>query len=190
MPRLILRPMSLGYAILWSIALPAAAGAQGDPQPAPTVEDVVTRPLADVNLRRKDVPPDLLAIQDNPYASTTIRTCAGLISEIEKLNAVLGPDFDEIEVDEDARKRKEGVANAAGGLVSSLIPFRSLVREISGAGRADRDYREALYAGVVRRGYLKGLGEARNCPGPARPLHPLEGAARAAGQAIRGKDDE
>ena len=97
---------------------------------------------------------------------------------------------DEVEVDEDARKRKEGVANAAGGLVSSLIPFRSLVREISGAGRADRDYREALYAGVVRRGYLKGLGEARNCPAPARPLHPLEGAAQAAGQAIRGKDDE
>jgi len=190
MPRLILRPMSLGNAILWSIALPAAAGAQGDLRPAPTVEDVITRPLADVNLKRKDVPAALLAIQDNPYASTTVRTCAGLISEIEKLNAVLGPDFDEIEVDEDARKRKEGVANAAGGLISSLIPFRSLVREISGAGRADRDYREALYAGVVRRGYLKGLGEARNCPAPARPLHPLEGAARAAGQAIRGKDDE
>ena len=190
MPRLILRPMSLGYAILWSIALPTAVVAQGNPQPAPTVEDVVTRPLADVNLKRKDVPAELLAIQDNPYASTTVRTCAGLISEIEKLNAVLGPDFDEVEVDEDARKRKEGVANAAGGLVSSLIPFRSLIREISGAGRADRDYREALYAGVVRRGYLKGLGEARNCPAPARPLHPLEGAARAAGQAIRGKDDE
>ena len=116
MPRLILRPMSLGYAILWSIALPNAVVAQGNPQPAPTVEDVVTRPLADVNLKRKDVPAELLAIQDNPYASTTVRTCAGLISEIEKLIAVLGPDFDEVEVDEDARKRKEGVANAPAAL--------------------------------------------------------------------------
>ena len=172
------------------LALSSPVLAQGNPQPAQTVEDVVTGPLADVNLKRKDVPEDLLAIQDNPYASTGFINCAGIISELEKMNAVLGPDFDEVEVDEAARKRKEGVANAAGGLVSSLIPFRSLVREISGAGRADRDYREALYAGVVRRGYLKGLGEARNCPAPARPLHPLEGAARAAGQAIRGKDDE
>jgi hypothetical protein len=130
--------MSLGYAILWSITLPAVAVAQGDPRPAPTVEDVVTRPLADVNLKRKDVPAELLAIQDNPYASIKLNNCAGIISELEKLNAVLGPDFDEVEVDEDARKRKEGVANAAGGLVSSLIPFRSLVREISGAGRADQ----------------------------------------------------
>lgn len=172
------------------VALSAPVLAQGNPQPAQTVEDVITRPLADVNLKRKDVPEELLAIQDNPYAAATLVNCAAIISEIEKLNSVLGPDFDEVEVDEESRKRKEGVANAAGGLVSSLIPFRSLIREISGAGRADRDYREALYAGVVRRGYLKGLGEARNCPAPARPLHPLEGAARAAGQAIRGKDDE
>lgn len=173
-----------------AIVLSMPVLAQSNPQPAPTVEDVITRPLTDVNLKRKDVPADLLAVQDNPYASIKRNNCAGIMSELEKLNAVLGPDFDEVEVDEDARKRKEGVANAAGGLVSSLIPFRSLVREISGAGRADRDYREALYAGVVRRGYLKGLGEARNCPAPARPLHPLEGAARAAGQAIRGKDDQ
>lgn len=190
MPYLTFHLLPLSSAVLVTIALPAAAIAQGNLQPAPTVEDVITRPLTDVNLKRKDVPAELLAVQDNPYASIKLNNCAGIISELEKLNAVLGPDFDEVEVDEDARKRKEGVANAAGGLVSSLIPFRSLVREISGAGRADRDYREALYAGVVRRGYLKGLGEARNCPAPARPLHPLEGAARAAGQAIRGKDDE
>lgn len=180
----------LGSALLLLIALPTTASAQGNPQPAPTVEDVITRPLADVNLKRKDVPAELLAIRDHPYASTRLTNCATIIGEIEKLNAVLGPDFDEVEVDEAARKRKEGVANAAGGLVSSLIPFRSLVREISGAGRADRDYREALYAGVVRRGYLKGLGQARNCPAPARPLQPLEGAAKAAAQTIRGGDDK
>ncbi len=172
------------------IALSAPVLAQGNPQPAQTVEDVIARPLADVNLKRKDVPVELLAIQDNPYAAAALSNCAAILTEIEKLNAVLGPDFDEVEVDEQARKRKEGVANAAGGLVSSLIPFRSLIREISGAGRADRDYREALYAGVVRRGYLKGVGQERKCPAPARPLHPLEGAASAAVQAIRGTDDK
>ncbi len=176
--------------LLFLTILSAPALAQGNPQPAQTVEDVITRPLADVNLKRKDVPADLLAIQDNPYAASALTNCAAILSEIEKLNAVLGPDFDEVEVDEAARKRREGVTNAAGGLVSSLIPFRSLIREISGAGRADRDYREALYAGVVRRGYLKGVGQERKCPAPARPLHPLEGAAQAAGQAIRGGDDK
>ncbi|MFM5913445.1 MAG: hypothetical protein ACKOPR_01680 [Chakrabartia godavariana] len=176
------------FSVLLVLTSPAAA--QGVGQPAPTVEDVITRPLADVNLKRREMPPELIAIRDHPYAAEALTSCAAIGAEIEKLNTALGPDFDEVEVDEASRKRKEDVANAAGGLVSSLIPFRSLVREISGAGRADRDYREALYAGVVRRGYLKGLGQARNCPAPARPLHPLEGAAGAAGQAIRGGDDK
>lgn len=172
------------------VALSSPALAQGVAQPTPTVEDVITKPLADVNLKKREMPPELLAIRDHPYASEGLTTCTAIMTEIEKLNGALGPDFDEVEVDEETRKRKQDVANAAGGLVSSLIPFRSLIREISGAGRADRDYREALYAGVVRRGYLKGLGQARNCPAPARPLHPLEGAAQAAVQAVRGTDDK
>lgn len=171
-------------------ALSSPVMAQGVAQPKPTVEDVITKPLADVNLKKREMPAELLAIRDQPYAIEGLTTCAAISTEIEKLNAALGPDFDEVEVDEASRKRKEDVANAAGGLVSSLIPFRSLIREISGAGRADRDYREALYAGVVRRGYLKGLGQARNCPAPARPLYPLEGAASAAVQAVRGTDDK
>lgn len=173
-----------------AIAASAPAFAQGVAQPAPTVEDVITKPLADVNLKKREMPPELIAIRDHPYAADNLTSCAAIATEIDKLNTALGPDFDEVEVDETSRKRREDVANAAGGLVSSLIPFRSLIREISGAGRADRDYREALYAGVVRRGYLKGLGQARNCPAPARPLHPLEGAASAAVVAIRGTDDK
>ena len=172
------------------VALSSPALAQGVAQPTPTVADVITKPLADVNLKKREMPPELIAIRDHPYAADSLTTCAAISTEIAKLNDALGPDFDEVEVDEEGRKRKEDVANAAGGLVSSLIPFRSLIREISGAGRADRDYREALYAGVVRRGYLKGLGQARNCPAPARPLHPLEGAAQAAVLAVRGLDDK
>ena len=172
------------------VLLSSPALAQGVAQPTPTVGDVITKPLSDVNLKRREMPPELIAIRDHPYDATGLTTCANITGEIAKLNAALGPDFDEVEVDEEGRKRKEDVANAAGGLVSSLIPFRSLVREITGASRADRDYREALYAGVVRRGYLKGLGQARNCPAPARPLHPLEGAAQAAVQAVRGTDDK
>lgn len=172
------------------VVLSSPTLAQGVAQPTPTVEDVITKPLADVNLKKREMPAELIAIRDHPYASENLTSCAAISTEIVKLNEVLGPDFDEVEVDEAGRKRKEDVANAAGGLVSSLIPFRSLIREISGAGRADRDYREALYAGVVRRGYLKGLGQARNCPAPARPLHPLEGAAQAAEMAVRGLDDK
>lgn len=159
-------------------------------QSAATVEDAVTQPLSDVNLKRRELPPELIAVQDNPYDTRSLPDCAAIGSQLAALNKVLGPDFDEVEIDETARKRREGVASAAGGLIGSLIPFRFLIREISGASRAERDYREALYAGIVRRGFLKGLGQARGCASPARPLLPLEGAADAAARIIRGENGE
>ena len=47
--------------------------------------------------------------------------------------------------------------------------FRGILREITGAADHERQFQAAIMAGMVRRGYLKGLGEARDCPYPSRP---------------------
>jgi hypothetical protein len=185
--------MGTFFKIMASTALLLPTGvahAQGSAPPGKSVGSAVTQPLADINVKRRELPPEVLAIRDNPYVMANVRNCADITAEVRKLNEALGPDFDEIELDPDARKRKEAAASAAGGLVSSLIPFRFLIREISGATKAERDYREALYAGIVRRAFLKGIGQERKCALPARPLHPLEGASDAAAQVIRGGDDK
>jgi hypothetical protein len=46
---------------------------------------------------------------------------------------------------------------------SRLLPGRSVIRTLSGASNADQLYEAAQQRGMVRRGYLKGLSEARNC---------------------------
>ena len=52
---------------------------------------------------------------------------------------------------------------------NSIIPFRSVIREISGAAAHDRRYNAAVYAGVVRRSFLKGIGQQRGCKYPSAP---------------------
>ncbi len=146
--------------------------------------DAVTQPLADINLKRKGVPAELTAIRDKPYDMTGIRTCRQIIAEVTKLDAVLGDDFDKIEVNTTERKRKEGAAGVTRGIISGLIPFRALIREVSGARASDQDYREAVYAGVVRRSYLKGLGTVRRCRTPGRPMTSMESAQDAASELL------
>ncbi len=148
--------------------------------------DAVTQPLADINLKRKGVPAELTAIRDHPYALSGIRTCNQIIAEVVKLNALLGDDFDQIEVNPVIRKRRETAAGMAGGIIAGLIPFRALIREVSGARSSDEDYREAVYAGVVRRSFLKGLGLARRCKAPGRPLTQMESASDAASETLQG----
>jgi hypothetical protein len=152
--------------------------------------DAVTQPLADINLKRKAVPAELAAIQANPYALGGIRTCRQIISEVEKLNAVLGDDVDKIEVDPVTRKRREGAAGVTKGVISGLIPFRSLIREVSGARSSEDQYREAIFAGVIRRGFLKGYGQARRCRAPGRPMNALESASTAAQEALTNDDEK
>lgn len=152
--------------------------------------DAVTQPLADINLKRRAVPPELSAILANPYALDGIRTCRQIIAGVQKLNAVLGDDVDRIEVDPKTRKRREGAVGVTRGVISGLIPFRSLIREVSGARSAEEDFREAIFAGVIRRGFLKGYGQARRCRAPGRPLNALESASTAAQETLANDDEK
>lgn len=122
--------------------------------------DAVAQPLNDLNFRSDDIPVELLMIQDEPYALRGMRDCGSLRREITKLEDVLGPDADEPE-------QRSGVVSKAlktgGSFLGGFIPFRGAVRELSGANAARRRMDRAVYAGVARRGFLKGYAEAQQC---------------------------
>ena len=157
------------FAVLSTVALAVSATAyaqQGAPEDS-TIKDTanqVTEPFDG-----KEAPPKLLAIQDDPYSLAGLGKCSAIIREVTELNEVLGPDVNET-VDKDrAKKREETAGRVAGSLAGSVIPFRGLIGEVTGANAERRRYAAAVYAGTVRRGFLKGVGLQRGCKAPARP---------------------
>ncbi|MCW0199127.1 hypothetical protein [Sphingopyxis sp.] len=139
---------------------------EGAPQDS-TVKDTantVTQPFDG-----KEVPPKLQAIVAAPYSLAGLGKCAAIIREIGELDAVLGPDVNETVDKSRAQKREETAGRVAGSVAGSIIPFRGLIGEVTGANAERRRYAEAVYAGTVRRGFLKGVGLERGCKAPARP---------------------
>jgi hypothetical protein len=127
--------------------------------------DVALTPLSDLNLSRDPIPEVLLAARAAPYDQTGTGNCRDLARLVSELDAALGPDFD-TETPED---RGVSAGNIAQRIVGSFIPFRGLIREISGANEHERDFREAIAAGMMRRAYLKGRGQEMGCAYPSRP---------------------
>lgn len=161
------------YSKLWTglaviaLAAPAYSHAQqGAPQESTIKKtaDSVTEPFDG-----KEAPAKLLAIEDNPYSLAGLGKCAAIIREVTELNAVLGPDVNE-QVDKSRdKKREETAGRVAGNVAGSIIPFGGLIGEVTGANAERRRYAYAVYAGTVRRGFLKGVGLQRGCKAPARP---------------------
>lgn len=117
----------------------------------------------------KEVPPKLLAVQADPYSLAGLGKCSAIIREVGELDAVLGPDVNQAVDKSRAKKREETAGRVAGSVAGSVIPFRGLIGEVTGANAERRRYAEAVYAGTVRRGFLKGVGLERGCKAPARP---------------------
>ena len=130
------------------------------------IGDTVTQPLADANLKRREIPKELLVIRDDPYSLKGNKTSRQLIGEVDKMNAALGKDFDEIALETRGEKRRNSVIGTAGSVLTGFIPFRGLVREVTGAAPAQRRLNRALDAGYARRGFLRGLYTARKCKSP------------------------
>lgn len=131
-------------------------------------------PLHDMNITRQSIPPILLAAITNPYQRPTPMTCTEITREVRQLEAVLGADFDEPETPQSpSLTQKNGKVALAivHGAAESLLPFAGFVRTLSGAQHHDQLVIESITAGSVRRGYLKGLGEAYRCGHPASPVH-------------------
>jgi hypothetical protein len=100
--------------------------------------------------------------------------------EIRQLEAALGEDLDLPSTPGHRNLLEQGrtlADDAAVGAVrhaaEDLIPYRSWVRKLTGAEKYSRLVTSAITAGIVRRAYLKGLGEAKGCPAPSTPMRPL-----------------
>ena len=165
--------LALGIALAaLPLALPALAQEDVTDR-TPSVREVALTPLSDLNLAKDPIPPVLLRARQAPYANNGLSNCTAILSEVGNLDAVLGDDFDTSSPD-DREITPTGVAQRVVGM---LIPFRGIIREVSGANNHEFQFREAIAAGLMRRAYLKGKGEELGCAYPARPAPP-ELAAR------------
>lgn len=134
----------------------------------PDVMDIAKTPTTDLNITREEIPSVLIAAVQRPYDVTGMSKCPQLIAAVQELDSILGPDFD---LPQEARERVSP-GRVAKWVVSSFIPFRGLIRELSGANAQERAVQAAIQAGLARRGFLKGLGAARRCGYPASPATP------------------
>jgi hypothetical protein len=161
-----------------ALALLLASCAAPEPSnvPADKVSQAASTPLSDLNLLQPEIPPPLAAALKSPYARPADGTCAGLAAEVEALDALLGNDLDAAPSASNPGMIERGVValgDATIGAVRSaaegVVPLRSWVRKLSGAERHSKQVAAAVAAGVVRRSFLKGLGDAGGCEAPAGP---------------------
>jgi hypothetical protein len=129
------------------------------------VGEAVQQPMRDLSLIRDAVPPSLTEAAVAPYANPAAGDCAALRVRLVELDKALGPDVDTPAESSDA------MVGLAGDLVRGAIglPFRGVVRRVSGAEQRDAALRRAVLAGMVRRGYLKGRLAELSCPPPLPP---------------------
>jgi len=162
-----MKPLSLIATLSLALVGAPALAEQDKPitQDEPDVTDVAKTPVTDLNIDKKEIPAILLNAQVQPYDLTGLGRCSKLIGEVTALDDVLGPDLDLPEEERD----RISAGRVAKTVVGSFIPFRGLIREVSGANDHDRKVRAAIQAGLARRGFLKGVGLSRGCAWPARP---------------------
>lgn len=143
------------------LAVPAAAQ-NGEKQDSVGEDaiDAVTQPLSDLNLRSRDIPAILLRAENAPYDLANIDGCAALREEVALLEEVLGPDADAPE--QETALINRGL-NLGGDVLGGMVPFRGLVRRVSGARAEEKRREKAIYAGVARRSFLKGVMAGREC---------------------------
>jgi len=140
------------------------------------VSDAAISPLRDVNLIRPEIPPVLRNLQ-YPYATATLGGCTDVAREIGQLDAVLGPESYQPGPNRNIWDRsgdfvEEQAIEAAQDTAQDLIPFRSWVRRLSGANRAERDALRAVANGQQRRTFLRGYGASLGCPAVIPPPPP------------------
>ena len=138
-----------------STSTPAAPAAQG------RSDTMVTGRDSGLGLQGPVTPPELKTVVLAPYAPPVPADCAGLAAAITALDDLLGPDVDAPPAAAQSLDSKAG--QAMGSAVRGAIPYRWVVRWMTGAGKADRELRQAILAGTARRGFLKGLRQAGRC---------------------------
>lgn len=164
-----MRRLALASLPLTLIAAPALA--QPD-EPAdrpltnrdPNAMDVAATPVTDLNLRKDEIPQLLIDAQIKPYDLSGLGRCSQIAATIGEFDAVLGDDIDLPQTP----GQRVSPGRMAQYVVGSFIPFRGLIREVSGAADQQRRMNAAISAGLARRAFLKGIGQERGCRYPAR----------------------
>jgi len=136
----------------------------------------VLAPLDDLNLRRLQIPEILIQAIHAPYDIGGLNDCAALAAEVGRLDDALGPDIDTPRTADERNLTQKGQDMADKSAVGAVrdastgfIPFRGMVRKLTGAERHQREVEAAIEAGQSRRAFLKGAGMIRNCAPPAAP---------------------
>lgn len=127
-----------------------------------TAGDIITQPIRDAGLMSVDIPDPLVRATIDPYALPDDASCAEVRSEIGALSGVLGSDLVADEVPGRPGRQAGGGRRTSGGEL--LIPFRTFVREVTGAAPAQRRFQAAVDLGYARRGFLRAVYRLRNCP--------------------------
>jgi hypothetical protein len=153
--------------VSWAMNAPQASS----PPQSNRSGEIVKQPLKDLNIIQDEIPAVLLDAKSAPYAKSQEATCESLTTEIEDLDVALGRDLDLDQEADDSMSKKisDETFNLARGAISGLIPYRGILRRVTGAEKHARAINEALLAGAVRRSYLKGFGESLGCAYPAAP---------------------
>jgi len=146
------------------------------------VSGAAAQPLRDVGLIRPEIPLLLRNLQ-YPYSTATLTDCNAVAREIGQLDSVLGPESYQPGPNRNVWDRsgdfvEEQTIEAAQDTAADLIPFRSWVRRISGASRAERDALRAVANGQQRRTFLRGYGASLGCPSMIPPPPPAAHQAR------------
>ncbi|MBW8815488.1 MAG: hypothetical protein JF588_18865 [Caulobacterales bacterium] len=151
-------------------AAPRREARETKPQPAASKLDetrkqateIGMQPARDIGLSKREIPPVLEDAFTDPYGIRKLRTCAQLAAAVRTLNEALGPDY---VAGGEYRENRLSKLAAAGGksVVNSIIPYRGLVREITGAAPADRHMNAVVEAGLARRGFLRGVQFRQGC---------------------------
>lgn len=158
--------------------------------PENTAQDsfkTATSTLDDVGLREEEIPDILHQAVEHPYAGTAKMPCAQARAELAKLDALLGPDID-VPKNKEEMSNGEVLLNHGSDFLhdtvvdfvrgqTSILPFRGIVRQITGASSHEKAVRDARQAGQLRRAYLKGLMQASTngkclIPPPTPPAAP------------------
>lgn len=138
-----------------------------DPVSDQNIKDAALSPLEDFNIRRREIPALLTEI-DDPYAVPADTSCAGFAASVAELDAVLGIDYDNPDLDLTSsdsfneRGKDLGLAGVNAG-AGFFIPGRELIAEATGSAPRQRYIRAVFQRGVARRGFLKGTARSKGC---------------------------
>ena len=162
--RLAILPVAV---VVFGSAIPAIG--QKVPDNERSVGTIATSPLKDFGIKKIKIPPVLAKVTEHPYAMNGLTDCKSIAAAVIELDGALGRDVDVPGTGKHPSEASELALDASQDTINSLIPGRFLIRRISGATNAQRNAVAAVYAGSVRRGFLKGLGLAKGCKPPAAP---------------------